>query len=306
VSSNRRGSFKAFAALPALERIVELEISGSDRHDDWTVGDEGAQQLAASPHLRSLERLVIGPNGIGEGGAAALAQAPWLPQLKKLSIGKNTVDPRMFEALTGLRELSVMGTKVVADGLARCALTLERLRLRDCGLGPAGAQALAGFAMPALAALLLDENMIRDDGAVALARARWPKLESLRLDHNGIGDAGAAALAEMKSPLIELNLSNNYIKAAGARALAESTVLTTLLRLNLESNQLGVEGVTALADGKGLPALNELGCAYNGIYTAEVEQWTDWDGSAVGEGKVAESYAALKARFAGKPHLKIP
>jgi uncharacterized protein (TIGR02996 family) len=297
MSSNTRESLPAFAELPELKRIVSLEISGSDRYPDWMLGDEGLLLLVASTQLRALEELVLGPNGITKDGAGALVKAPWLNRLKKLSCGGNAVDPGLIEALPSVRELSLKGSPVPVDALAR---SLTRLRLCDCGPEVAKLPAL-----PELKSLLLDHCMIRDAGAMTVAQGSFPRLEALNLEHNGVGDDGAAAIAAMQSPLVELRLSSNYIKARGARALAESTALSTLRHLDLQSNQLGVEGVTALVEGKGLPALNQLGVSHNGIYTEEIEQWTDYAGGVTGEGFVPESYQALKARFAGKPELKI-
>jgi uncharacterized protein (TIGR02996 family) len=295
VSSTDRPSFIALTKLPALHRVVELEVSGSDRYDDWTIGDEGATALADAP-LRALRKLTVGPNRIGTDGAAHLAWAPWLMKLTKFAFGGNVLDPNTVASLTSVRELSIQGNSVPCKTLGDA---VERLRLSDCRLIGALPK------LPNLHTLILDQSHVGDEGALELARGPFPKLEVLRLDHNGIGDIGAAALSATQLPLIELNLSNNYIKPTGATALAESTALSKLLRLDLQDNQLGLAGVTALVNGKGLPALRELGVSRNGVYTGETEEWTDWNGAVVGEGPVSESHAQLKARFASKPQLKI-
>ena len=70
---------------------------------------------------------------------------------------------------------------------------------------------------------------IGDPGATAVARSLYQygstsKLTVLKLSHNRIGDAGVVALSRAleKSAVIEIDLSNNVIKSAGARALAST------------------------------------------------------------------------------------
>jgi uncharacterized protein (TIGR02996 family) len=295
VSSTDRPSFVALTKLPALRRVAELEISGSDRYDDWTIGDEGAIALAAAP-MDALRRLTLGPNRISLDGSSRFAFALWIMKLTKFVISGTALDPNVVASLVVVRELSIQGSSVPCTSLSN---DVERLRLSDCRLIGALPK------LPNLHTLILDQSRIGDEGALEIARGPFPKLEVLRLDHNGIGDIGAAALSATQLPLIELNLSNNYIKPTGATALAESSALSKLLRLDLQDNQLGLAGVTALVNGRGLPALRELGVSRNGVYTGETEEWTDWNGAVVGEGPVSESYAQLKARFASKPQLKI-
>jgi uncharacterized protein (TIGR02996 family) len=295
VSSTDLDSFVALTKLPALRRVAELEISGSDRYDDWTIGDVGAEALARAP-MDALRKLTLGPNRIGTEGSLHLSMALWLMKLTKFAYGGNVLDANIVGSLTSVRELSIQGNSVPCTSLND---GIERLRLSDCRLIGALPK------LPHLHTLILDQSRVGDEGALELVRGPFPKLEVLRLDHNGIGDLGAAALSATQLPLVELNLSNNYIKTTGATALAESTSLTKLVRLDLQDNQLGSGGVTALVNGKGLPALRELGVSRNGIYTGETEQWTDWNGAVVGEGPVSESHAQLKAGFASKPMLKI-
>ena len=97
--------------------------------------------------------------------------------------------------------------------------------------------------------------------------------------------------------LEELDLTKNLVGDAGARALAESPNLNRLRRLNLNENHIGEEGAEALAASSRLPALAELGLSHNALYTDEIEEWTDWNGTPVGSGPVPVRYAELVSRY---------
>ena len=118
-------------------------------------------------------------------------------------------------------------------------INMSHNRIADSG-ARALAAALAGGA-PALASLIIHENLIGCDGAAALAHAMRPgaapNLEVVRLSFNRIGDDGLCALA-----------------AAWADGGA-----VRLRQLDLHSNRIGDRGASALADALGhAPALTSL------------------------------------------------
>ncbi len=103
-------------------------------------------------------------------------------------------------------QLGSVGLRVLSQGLKRC-LTLQHLSLEDCGIGPAGAEALA-------------ESMQPD-----------PKPE----------------IAALQPKYLALNLSRNPLGGAGLDALCEGLVHCQSLRiLNLAATELGSEDVPAL------------------------------------------------------------
>ena len=86
------------------------------------------------------------------------------------------------------------------------------------------------------------ENQLTDDqfkeiNTALLSKMKW--LKFLNLKNNKIGAAGAKAIAEHLTNLTSLNLRGNNIGDEGARAIAE--YLTNLTSLDLEGNKIGAE-----------------------------------------------------------------
>ena len=73
---------------------------------------------------------------------------------------------------------------------------------------------------------------------------RWPNLTTLDLWNNEIGEAGARAIAEQLTNLTTLDLGGSQIGAAGAQAIAER--LTNLATLHLGDSQVGAAGAKAI------------------------------------------------------------
>ena len=48
------------------------------RYDDWNIAQPCGEEIARSPHLRRLTRLILSNNLMGPEGGQALADAPWL------------------------------------------------------------------------------------------------------------------------------------------------------------------------------------------------------------------------------------
>ena len=258
------------AGVAELRRIAGLRVEVVRRKvrspgGEWmskldaVVDDESLAVFIASPHLASLVWLSFHEAGVGPATALAIARSPALRALEGFSI---TSDSRM-NAATATR----LATRPRCDALAR--LTIE-----DCRLGSEGCAALAASELLA-------------------------NVTELRLTRNGIGDAGAAALANAPAvaALEDLDLTKNLVGDAGARAFAESPYLNRLRRLNLNENHIAEEGAEALAASTRLPALAELGLSFNALYTDEIQEWTDWNGTPVGSGPVPVRYAELVSRY---------
>jgi uncharacterized protein (TIGR02996 family) len=179
----RAGAARALARTPtALERLsIESGL----------IGDWGVEALAQSPHLAGLREVRLLDQQIGPAGARALAQSRHLTSLRALDLCGNPIGP------TGARALA---TALWPE--------LGELRLNDCKLGTAGAEALAGSARwTALTELTLQFNEIGPAGAVALSRSeRLRGLTALDLWGNPIGNEGARALCESKGALKTLSV----------------------------------------------------------------------------------------------------
>jgi len=240
---------------PALRIARRLEI----RHDRLTA--ENLEALASCEHLSQLRALLLFDSGLDLAAIAALCRSPSLGALRTLTIGGNYVDDD--------------GAKLIAE--ARAFPALEQLALPSNRLTSAAmrwlteSQRLAG-----LSALALPENEIGDDGLAVLGRSRLlgqlrsldvtsnevgpdgmislcsggalHRLEVAFLALNRCGDDGVAALASSAARLIEANLSENRITAAGVGSLIAGAAFAPISRLSLAYNQLGTEGAMTLGD----------------------------------------------------------
>ncbi len=96
-----------------------------------------------------------------------------------------------------------------------------------------------------------------------------PTLTSLDLSKNWIKSAGAQALANSPhfSSLTSLDLSSNEIRDDGAQALAKSLHFSRLTHLNLNHNEIGDDGAQALANSLHFSRLTHLNLNRNRIGT---------------------------------------
>jgi Ran GTPase-activating protein (RanGAP) involved in mRNA processing and transport len=137
----------------------------------------------------------------------------------------------------------------LANALPLCSL--RELELCQGRIGPEGAKALAG-ALGELETLKLSTNHIKDQGAVYIgeALATNTKLLILNLSNNRIGNAGARAIAESlpSTRIHTLVLYGNNIGLGGIDALCKALPLSPhLTKLNLDGNEIGVFSVNRLA-----------------------------------------------------------
>jgi uncharacterized protein (TIGR02996 family) len=148
------------AALPELRRITTLDLRG----DDTSLTVDGLREIAGSPHLAGVTRLVLRQIRLERPLAKALANTPGLSRLRTLDLhgwsGRSPVEPLARSPyLAGLTTLILGGSddhlgdhnavKLAAEG---CRLTsLRRLHVAHAMLGDDGARALA--AAPHLAGL---------------------------------------------------------------------------------------------------------------------------------------------------------
>ena len=158
-------------------------------------------------------RLNVAGNAIGVAGveklAARVRKLQVRPALRVLHLGMNA----------GLGD---EGVRAVCDWVGQeggIGASLEALSLAGCGVGDAGAKAVAG--------LLLREGKV-------------PQLKVVDLSLNAIGDEGAIHLSEAVPALSSLLLRGNSIGNRGARVLALRLLdAPGLQRLNVEGNTFG-------------------------------------------------------------------
>jgi uncharacterized protein (TIGR02996 family) len=121
------------------------------------------------------------------------------------------------------------GARALAAALARREAPLERLNVDGCGIGSAGAKALAG-ALAGCRSLALTGNAIADEGVTALAKSKaLAALLTLYVSDNQITDEGIEALAKgALASLTRLAVARNEVSADALQALAKSKKLKKL------------------------------------------------------------------------------
>lgn len=178
-----------------------------------------------------------------------LAAAPWLERIDALGLR------------AAHREVGLTADEVGALLESRLLRKLSSLALRGHRLADVGALVLAAnvpWALPSLAALIVEQDEVSEVGAQGLASTRWlGALDTLSLADNRLGDGGTEAIAFARRPgqLVSLDLSGNAMGTGGALALAQAPRLATLKALRLVRNRIGAKGVEALLES---PFLKEL------------------------------------------------
>jgi hypothetical protein len=243
---------EAWAASPHVANLTHADLGGND------FTDRGLIALSRSPHLAKLTALSVGGSAYGEAGVKALTAAPFAPVLAALDLSDSGLDSGAVNALASgsfpaFKSLDLGGNAFGAEGWQTLAAApwfarLERFGAGGCGLGDAGAHALASRGPLALRELDLRGNEITDAGVIALARSgAFGKLTALRLGHNPFELSGVSALAAADLPALEeLDLSRVRVGRAGALALAASPHLKKLRRLVVTDEFVGVVGRVAL------------------------------------------------------------
>jgi hypothetical protein len=184
-----------------------------------------------------------------------------------------------------LQKLNLSGCAGILHDLCQAVAALPSLTWLDvsrCGLGPAGAAALAAGLLAAAQAgrtrpLHLDANNceLRDAGLLRLADAvaQGAALSALLLNRNSLTDVGTSALAAAfsrrygtaaeaasergRNSLRALSLADNTIRAGGASALADAFAdgaLSGLQSLDMHNNTLYGQGAAHLATALRLPS----------------------------------------------------
>ncbi len=215
-------------------------------------------ELAACPHLASVQHLDVSGCRLGAAGVAALLESPHLSALKSLDLGRNDLGRDGVRALAGspavwrLSSLGVAGNGLTAADLGGLA-GVGDLDLSDNPVGPAGWQCLAaggtGFGRLALARC----------GLKNLDHSVFPVVaDALDLGFNALGDAAVGALAGAGAfdQVRALNLAGNRLSAAGVEALAGQC--PWLAWLGQAANFLPPEALRVFLDGAAFPALRRV------------------------------------------------
>nr|VDD33226.1 unnamed protein product [Brassica oleracea] len=220
--------------IPSTEKLRVLHF-----HNNMT-GDEGA--VAISEVVKRsplLENFRCSSTRVGEGGGIALSEAlENCTLMEKLDLRDN-----MFGT-----EAGVSLSKTLSRFKHLAEVYLSYLNLEDEG-AIAIANALKDSAAP-IEVLEMAGNDITVEAASAIAACVEAKqdLNKLNLSENELKDEGCLQIAksveEEHLKLQYIDMSNNYIRRAGARALAQVVVKKEGFKLlNIDGNIISEEGI---------------------------------------------------------------
>ena len=198
---------------PVIElqrKVFDQKVATLEKFEcNWLPCHEVEDLLELLPLLGAVQEFWLTEAYVPHSQQLPLANAlARRPALQKVLINSVRLEPPVVQVLADVPQL-------------------RTLRLFACGLGDAGA------------------------GAVAAGLTQHAALQEVWLECNGIGDLGAEALAkalESNHVLELLDLQLNHIRSSGAIALAEALRLRNeaMRRLVMRYNPMDAQGVQAL------------------------------------------------------------
>ncbi|KAL9279991.1 RAN GTPase-activating protein 2 [Arabidopsis thaliana] len=225
--------------IPSTENLRVLHF-----HNNMT-GDEGALAIAeVVKRSPLLENFRCSSTRVGSKGGIALSEAlEHCTHMEKLDLRDN-----MFGT-----EAGVSLSKTLSSFKQMTELYLSYLNLEDEG-AIAIVNALKESASP-IEVLEMAGNDITVEAASAIAACVAAKqdLNKLNLSENELKDEGCVQIAncieEGHSKLQSIDMSTNYIRRAGARALAHVVVKKEAFKLlNIDGNIISEEGIEELKE----------------------------------------------------------
>ena len=235
---NIKGCTALARSLDTMVLLEELDLS------DNQIAGAGMQQLVVSLAHKPLKYLNLAENDLGEEGSLSLvAMLPTMTTLETLDLTDNGME--------------------AAAGAVVCSLpaTLVSLRLGNNGIDCRCLIAIAEIMhrLPALKALVLENNEIADDGISQFSQIMCEAVErgktcfhliSLNLIANKIGSRGCSSLfsALIRLPrIVDLRLGENLICEDGCMGIASALgALTGLRELDLGCNRISKEACSTL------------------------------------------------------------
>jgi hypothetical protein len=209
--------------------------------------------------------------------APAIGEAANLPALQAALGAAAAAEPTSLTIPASGVWASVAATDAWKVALSSPALAgVEELRIEARLTRGAVAELATANNLRSLRALVLVRTGVGDDGVLTLSESRLGRqLEELELSEEELTAAAARALA--RSPRLlrvrELRLGHNHLGEDGAVELARSHTLRALERLDLAGNELP-EGTARLMvlslEAGGLPGLAQLQLTDNALGGADV------------------------------------
>jgi uncharacterized protein (TIGR02996 family) len=246
-----------------LTHLESLDLSARHAagryHDGPAMRADGIEALANWPALATVRTLRLDGNEIGRDGLRALARSRYTAGLKELYLPSSRIEGHM---LAELRE-------------AAPTLRLDVFNLSENMLRVVGCEYLATLpCFRELKDLHIGRCEIRLDEMQLLARkaAFLEQLQVLNVDDNYLRAAGLRALLEKRPVLHTLSIFNNDLGLEGLRHLTESEATNQLWYLDIGFNELNDQAADLLGTTAHLQNLVHLRAFDNGFTTAAVRQ----------------------------------
>jgi len=258
---------RAVSQAATLTALEELDFSSQARHEryindnDLVVRAAGMRALMNWPGMASVRTLNLNGNDMSRDGLRALLRSQHAAGIKVLSLRDTRLDGQSLGELDSANsqlrlDVLDLGQNVLKDfgaesvALAPCLRELKALRLDRCEIRLSGARLFAKKAsfLNHLRTLDVGHNHFGSGGLDALLAREPPALHTLHMRDNDLFDEGAELLsgAPASNGLVELDLSQNRLKGAAARALGQTENLQALLVLRLADNSINDADVAAL------------------------------------------------------------
>jgi len=238
------------ASLAKSEHLANLRVLKLPPANLGTIATDppvtiaGIRSLAATQTLTNITTLDLGNQRFTDDGVRAILTSPAFAKLETVSFAGSALTARAFELTTGqakLRDVNLSQCVIGDAGAAALAKSphfakVERLDLRACEVSVKGIAALAAAPLAKhLHELNLADNPVRATGIAEPSKGRWPELHTLNLATSGLGSESMKPFqaAEGFGRLLDLDLSDNEVGAAGAIALTRAKWAGQMIRLNL-------------------------------------------------------------------------
>jgi len=276
---------EALASSSNLRTLQSLDLTFHN------LGLHGTQHLARSTTLENLETLCLDLNDIGDDAIKVLAVADNLASLASLSVRDNGVSLEGVHAFIsgprakGLRSLRLSDNNLGPDAgkvfaKANCFGQLEYLYLANCSLGDKGFSSLLEFKrLPQFRTLNVDRNSIGASFFDLIGAA--PGIEHFSAVSNRITDDMAGVAESRNSEIRSLNLSDNNLGNEFARVISDSTMFGNLETLHLAGNNVDDVGASFIRQSEALKNLRLISFDASRVSDEEQRQLRDRFGDGV-------------------------
>jgi uncharacterized protein (TIGR02996 family) len=262
--------YRHAAAIAEAAPVTRVEVETFDEmvNDDDPVPLPWLRALRVTWHWQSFRVRATG----------SLLATP--AELEIVATQGGTVDMLSTRVAAPIERLHILGSHTVATAVVDqlVAMASSRTTLRSLGVGTRFVDHDSGY---------FEDPTLRGPGAERLAGARFDRVEALDVSRQRVTDDGLASLVgslprlselaargselgelvwlprEHGAAIVRLDLGDNAIGDAGARAIAAASRTARVASLALDVCELSGDGIAALADAPLWHELRELDLSGN-------------------------------------------